>query len=72
MCLDKPMRDHVLLQAIARFSRPYENDDGRREQNRLIVEYVGIFENLAKALAFDSEDVAGIVEDLEALRVCFE
>ncbi|GBE25084.1 hypothetical protein BMS3Bbin02_01369 [bacterium BMS3Bbin02] len=37
-----------------------------------IRDHVGIFENLAKALAFDSEDVAGIVEDLEALRVRFE
>ena len=28
MYLDKPMRDHVLLQAIARINRPYEDDDG--------------------------------------------
>ena len=26
--LDKPMRDHVLLQAIARVNRPYEDNDG--------------------------------------------
>ena len=71
MYLDKPMRDHVLLQAIARVNRPYEDDDGRRKRNGLIVDYVGIFENLEKALAFDSEDVAGIVEDLEVLRVRF-
>jgi type I restriction enzyme R subunit len=25
MYLDKPMRDHTLLQAIARVNRPYEN-----------------------------------------------
>ena len=72
MYLDKPMRDHVLLQAIARVNRPYEDDEGRRKQNGLIVDYVGIFENLEKALAFDSEDVGGIVEDLEVLRVRFE
>lgn len=71
MYLDKPMRDHVLLQAIARVNRPHE-DDGRRKQNGLIVDYVGIFENLEKALAFDSEDIAGIVEDLQVLRVRFE
>jgi len=29
MYLDKPMRDHVLLQAIARVNRPYEDDDGQ-------------------------------------------
>ena len=28
MYLDKPMRDHVLLQAIARVNRPYEDDKG--------------------------------------------
>jgi type I restriction enzyme R subunit len=71
MYLDKPMRDHVLLQAIARVNRPYE-DEGRRKQNGLIVDYVGVFENLEKALAFDSEDIAGIVEDLEVLRIRFE
>src|SRR5256885_6919278 len=27
MYLDKPMRDHVLLQAIARVNRPYEDED---------------------------------------------
>ena len=71
MYLDKPMRDHVLLQAIARVNRPYEDDDGRRKQNGLIVDYVGVFENLEKALAFDSEDVAGIVEDLKILQSRF-
>ena len=30
MYLDKPMRDHTLLQAIARVNRPYENEGGRR------------------------------------------
>ncbi len=29
MYLDKPMRDHVLLQAIARVNRPYEDESGR-------------------------------------------
>lgn len=72
MYLDKPMRDHVLLQAIARVNRPYEDAEGRRKQNGLVVDYVGIFENLERALAFDSEDVAGIVEPLDVLRERFE
>jgi hypothetical protein len=29
MYLDKPMRDHVLLQAIARVNRPYVDANGR-------------------------------------------
>jgi type I restriction enzyme R subunit len=68
MYLDKPMRDHVLLQAIARVNRPYEDSLGRRKPSGLILDYVGVFEHLEKALAFDSEDVAGLIEDLDVLR----
>jgi len=57
MYLDKPMRDHVLLQAIARVNRPYEDDDGRRKPSGFVLDFVGIFEKLEKALAFDSQDV---------------
>ncbi len=72
MYLDKPMRDHVLLQAIARVNRPYEDGDGRRKTSGLVLDFVGIFEKLERALAFDSEDVAGLVEDLDVLRRQFE
>ena len=71
MYLDKPMRDHVLLQAIARVNRPYERD-GQRKTCGLIVDFVGIFEHLEKALAFDSQDVEGVVTDLDVLRERFE
>ncbi|HFC08358.1 MAG TPA: type I restriction endonuclease subunit R [Chloroflexi bacterium] len=71
MYLDKPMRDHVLLQAIARVNRPYEQD-GQRKKHGLIVDFVGIFENLEKALAFDSQDIEGVVTDLDVLRERFE
>lgn len=69
MYLDKPMRDHVLLQAIARVNRPYE--DGRRKPSGFVLDFVGIFDNLEKALAFDSTDVEGIVNDIEVLRSRF-
>src|SRR5690606_36519224 len=65
MYLDKPMRDHVLLQAIARVNRPYEDDEGRRKRAGFILDFVGIFENLEKALAFDSEDVQSVVEGVD-------
>ncbi|HFQ95381.1 MAG TPA: HsdR family type I site-specific deoxyribonuclease, partial [Anaerolineae bacterium] len=71
MYLDKPMRDHVLLQAIARVNRPYEDATGRRKRNGLIVDFVGIFDNLERALAFDSQDVEGVVEGLDVLRERF-
>ena len=71
MYLDKPMRDHVLLQATARVNRPYESEEGQRKTTGLIVDFVGVFENLERALAFDSKDVSGVVEGLEVLQERF-
>ena len=71
MYLDKPMRDHVLLQAIARVNRPYE-EEGRRKTSGFVLDFVGIFDKLERALAFDSEDVKGVVEGIEILRHRFE
>jgi len=68
MYLDKPMRDHVLLQAIARVNRPYEDDEGRKKPSGFVLDFVGIFDNLEKALAFDSADVEGILHDLDVLK----
>jgi len=68
MYLDKPMRDHVLLQAIARVNRPYEDELGRRKPSGFVLDFVGIFEDLEKALAFDSRDVEGVIEELGMLR----
>ena len=59
MYLDKPMRDHVLLQAIARVNRPYEDDEDAGSRAGFVLDFVGIFEKLEKALAFDSQDVDG-------------
>ncbi len=68
MYLDKPMRDHVLLQAIARVNRPYEDTTGRRKPAGFVVDFVGIFANLERALAFDSEDVQGVVQGVDVLQ----
>ncbi len=68
MYLDKPMRDHVLLQAIARVNRPYEDENGRKKPAGLIIDFVGILDNLEKALAFDSSDIEGVLTDLEVLK----
>jgi type I restriction enzyme R subunit len=70
--LDKPMRDHVLLQAIARVNRPYEDAAGRAKKTGYVVDYVGIFEKLERALAFDSADVSGVIDGVEELQVDFE
>ena len=44
--LDKPMRNHTLMQAIARANRVFPDKD-----SGLIVDYVGVFRNLEAALA---------------------
>nr|VFK12890.1 MAG: type I restriction enzyme, R subunit [Candidatus Kentron sp. LPFa]VFK29149.1 MAG: type I restriction enzyme, R subunit [Candidatus Kentron sp. LPFa] len=44
--LDKPMRNHTLMQTIARANRVF-----KEKVNGLIVDYVGVFRNLEKALA---------------------
>ena len=71
MYLDKPMRDHVLLQAIARVNRPYEDDKGINKPCGLIVDFVGIFKSMHKALAFDSDEVNAVIEDIEVLLGAF-
>lgn len=68
MYLDKPMRDHVLLQAIARVNRPYEDEHGRKKPCGFVLDFVGIFDNLEKALAFDSKDIEGVVQDIDILK----
>lgn len=67
MYLDKPMRDHVLLQAIARVNRPYIDDENVPKRVGLIVDFVGILKHLNKALRFDSDAVRGALEDLDIL-----
>lgn len=69
--LDKPMRDHVLLQTIARVNRPYEDDQGRAKPCGFVVDFVGIFERLEKALAFDSDTVASVIQNIEVLQNLF-
>lgn len=70
--LDKPMRDHVLLQAIARVNRPYVDKEGVRKQIGLIIDFVGVLRELKKALKFDSDDVEGVIEDLDLLLADFK
>ncbi len=71
MYLDKPMRDHVLLQAVARVNRPYADERGIEKPCGLIIDFVGVLKDLRKALAFDSEDYSGVIEDLDVLFARF-
>ena len=68
MYLDKPMRDHVLLQAIARVNRPHvDPDTGAHKGIGLVVDFVGVLQALEKALRFDSTDMGGVVERIDVL-----
>ncbi|MDR2745040.1 MAG: HsdR family type I site-specific deoxyribonuclease [Desulfovibrio sp.] len=71
MYLDKPMRDHVLLQAIARVNRPY-SDGEQSKRVGLVVDFVGVLRELKKALHFDSQDISGVIEDLDGLLHDFQ
>ncbi len=73
MYLDKPMRDHTLLQAIARVNRPYENEEEEMvKPHGFVLDFVGIFDKLEKALAFDSDEINAIVKDIDLLKHLFK
>lgn len=64
MYLDKPMKDHNLLQAICRVNRTY--DEGKT--NGLIVDYIGIFDDVAKSLNFDEAGMKKVVTNIEEVK----
>ncbi len=73
MYLDKPMRDHTLLQAIARVNRPYENEErNMKKPHGFILDFIGIFDKLEKALAFDSEEVSAVIKSIDLLKNLFK
>ena len=65
--LDRPMRNHTLMQTIARANRVFPE-----KENGLIVDYVGVFRRLEEALAIyaaarDGEEALEIIRDKSAL-----
>jgi type I restriction enzyme, R subunit len=64
MYLDKGMRDHTLLQAIARVNRPYKDI----KESGLILDYFGVFEDLNEALNFDKSELGDVAYPFSALR----
>ena len=64
MYLDKPMKDHTLLQAICRTNRTY--DQGKT--HGLIVDYIGIFDDVARALDFDETSMHRIITNIEEIK----
>ncbi len=64
MYLDKPMKDHTLLQAICRTNRVF----GQDKTSGLIVDYIGIFDDVARALNFDDKSVQTVVTNIEKVK----
>ena len=63
MYLDKPIKEHGLLQAVCRTNRPYPT-----KHHGLIVDYIGVFDDVAAALMFDEKSVWEAVGALAQLR----
>lgn len=63
MYLDKSLKDHTLLQAICRTNRLFPNKTFGR-----IVDYFGVFDDTAQALAFDEETVKLVITNLKVLK----
>lgn len=73
MYLDKPMRDHTLLQAIMRVNRPYENEAQEMvKPHGFVLDYVGIFKRIETALAFDSKEINAVLKDIKLLKALFK
>ena len=62
--LDKPLKEHTLLQAITRTNRVYPPN----KTHGLIVDYLGIFDDVAKSLAFDENSVQQVISNIEELK----
>ncbi len=63
MYLDKPMKEHNLLQGICRTNRPFPN-----KTHGLIVDYLGVFDDVARALDFDDAAVQQVITNLDELK----
>jgi type I restriction enzyme, R subunit len=65
MYLDKPLKEHGLLQAIARTNRVAN----AQKKNGLIVDYIGVSSHLTEALSsYRADDVKNAMRDLDDLR----
>lgn len=64
--LDRPLKDHTLLQAICRTNRVYPE-----KHHGMIVDYLGLFDHVAEALNFDEEHIDKVISNVEELKAQF-
>lgn len=62
--LDKPIKEHTLLQAITRTNRVYPPN----KTHGLVVDYLGVFDDVAKAFKFDEKSVEQLITNIEELK----
>src|SRR5262249_23026599 len=68
MYLDKGIRDHTLLQAIARVNRPYNE----LKKFGVVMDYYGLFDKLEEALNFDKNELGEVAFPFTRLREQFK
>lgn len=68
MYLDKPLKEHKLLQAIARTNRPYKDV----KEAGLILDYIGILKEFRRAFEiYSKEEINGALFSIEEIRKDF-
>lgn len=69
MYLDKPLKEHKLIQAIARTNRPYK----KIKEGGLVLDYVGVLKEMEKALSkYNKGDVKHIAYNMKEEEKRFE
>ncbi|MGM0366789.1 MAG: type I restriction endonuclease subunit R [Actinomycetota bacterium] len=69
MYLDKPLKEHRLLQAIARTNRPYRD----LKEAGIIIDYVGVLEDIKKAFKiYNEEDIKNVILNYESIEIEFK
>ncbi len=65
MYLDKPLKEHRLLQAVARTNRPFKD----LKEAGVVIDYVGVLREFKKALEmYREEDIAGALLSYDSVR----
>lgn len=66
--LDKPLKEHRLLQAVARTNRPYKN----LKEAGIIIDYVGVLKEFKRALEmYSEEDINDALNSYEDIKEDF-
>ncbi len=69
MYLDKPLKEHRLLQAIARTNRPYKDV----KEAGVILDYVGILKEIKKAFEkYSEKDLEGALFSMDSIKEEFK